>query len=63
MRADEQKSDMRRDTQGRGCNTILSPPVIEKVYHVDPAVTHGQQPGEPRENGRTDILSTSNPDL
>jgi hypothetical protein len=49
MRADEQKSDMRRDTQGRGCNTTGSPPVIEKAYHVDPAVTHGKQSGEPRE--------------
>jgi len=27
-RADEQKSDMRRDTQGRGCTTTGSPVVI-----------------------------------
>ena len=49
MRADEQKSDRRRGTQGRGCNTTGSPPVIEKAYHVDPAVTHRKQSGSPRE--------------
>jgi len=49
MRADVQKSDLRRGTQGRGCNTIGSPPVTVKAYHVHPAVTRRKQPSSPRE--------------
>ena len=30
MRADVQELDLRRDTQGRGCNTTGSPPVTDR---------------------------------